>query len=587
MSFQYDLRRLTKKAHLLNFLELREEIFDAVLAFVPYDRQSELIAVNGVYTVSGPLFVRHDIPKKNTKRGTRLVWEPLYLKRHYKALGRRLNNFFKEAVPGFPHERSFGYIGRRNIRENAWDHCGHEFLISIDLKDFFPSIKVARITDFLVNTGMDAIVADLLSRFVTIGGTLPLGLPTSPTIANAICLPLDQRLTALARKYQATNSRYADDISFSSDTFLPTLAEITACVEAQGFEIAASKTRRSRCGQAHYVTGLSISDPKQPHAPKEKKRRLRQELYYSNKFGLFDHLHYLGIDDDQVVQREINRLDGLVKFIGYHELRHRARLKNTWDEILQGSGRRPSFEPKNQEGKPFHIHVDEAEYIRPDGMRFLALAMTMSQHQEEIDALTKDVLDSEKADPWAAGRKSVLDKQGLHFSQVSQDLQKTYVERLRPMLFEGYIAMAPLSDTHYEDTYLKLLRFMITRRLMAAESREAFFVFEKNDKVSQTAVKTVVNEAFTFLRTTNNRRPENCSVAFEGKPHFGLCVPDTLLYVLGRYLKAQAREVGDTNRDELMFERLRDRFKLIFDLSSGKDYSRRREIVPWRSSGGQ
>lgn len=581
MSFHCDLTVLRRRENLINFLELDEEVFEQVLAFVPYGKLVDAGLVDGVKALSIPHFFRHEIPKKNKKRGIRVVWEPTFLKAHYKALGRRLNSFFTHAVKNFPHPRTFGYIGRRNIRENAWDHRGHANLISIDLEDFFPSIKAGRVSDFLVSTGVEPKVAELLSRFVTIGGALPLGLPTSPTIANAICMPLDMEMDELARKYHATFSRYADDITFSADATLPPLAEITACVQAHGFEIAESKTRRSRLGQAHYVTGLSVSDPVRPHVPRGKKRRLRQELYYAEKFGLQDHLHYLGIDDDRFIQHEVNRLDGLVKFTAYHEPRLRTWLRTTWDAILQQSGDNPSFEPKNLAGAPFHIYVDEAEYRRPDGGAILALAMAVSQHQDQIDAATEEILNAELSDPWAAGRRKVLQTEGLHFSQVTKDLQKAYVERLRSLPFEGYVAMAPLDPAQYEATYIELLSYMIRRRLMAAESRAAHFVFEKNDKVRQTAVEQVIKETFVTLKVMNNRRPEIYTIVFAGKPNLGLSVPDCLLGALGRYLLVQPRKEDEPDLYERMFERIRDKYKLICDVGNSREYSRRRDIKPW------
>ena len=47
---------------------------------------------------------------------------------------------------------------------------------------------------------------------------LPQGAPTSPTITNILCIKLDKRLSGLAKRFKITYSRYADDITFSSDT---------------------------------------------------------------------------------------------------------------------------------------------------------------------------------------------------------------------------------------------------------------------------------------------------------------------------------------------------------------------------------
>ncbi len=586
MPFVTDLTILKNKGHLLKFLGMPEEKFDAVLAFNPPDKEVQAVPiVEGIVILSLPLFYRHDIPKKNRKRGTRLAWEPAkFLMPHYKTLGRQMNEFLVHTVSGFPHPRTFGYIGRRNIRENARDHCGHENLLSVDLKDFFPSIKAGRIAAFLVSTGVEPEVADLLARFMTIGGALPLGFPTSPTIANAMCLPMDIQMEGIAKSHQATPSRYADDISFSSNTALPPLDEIRACIQSHGFEIAESKTRTSRRGQAHYVTGLSVSDPLRPHVPKWKKRRLRQELHYAKKFGLRSHLEHLGIEDDRDYQRQVNRLDGMVRFTAYHEPRWRDELRADWIRILLAGGDNPSFESKNLDTAPVHIYVDEAGYPRADGTEVLALAMSVSLHQSKIEAAAADVLEAAMTDPWAAGRREVLVKEGLHFSQVTIDVQQAYVERLRSLPFEGFVALSPLIPGDYEGSYIDALAFMLRRRLMAADGRPVHFVFEENDKVSQTAIRKTLEEAYVTLKALNNRRPISYTVEFAGKPNLGLSVPDFLAGVLGKYLVLKPRKDSEPDLYERMFERIRDKYRVIFDRGASVEYSRRRGIEPWSAA---
>jgi RNA-directed DNA polymerase len=82
-------------------------------------------------------------------------------------------------------------------------------------------------------------------------------------------LPADVALAALAASHGAIYTRYSDDLSFSSDDALPELEDIAAILGAHDFELATAKTRRSVRGQAHYVTGLSISERDQSHAPVE------------------------------------------------------------------------------------------------------------------------------------------------------------------------------------------------------------------------------------------------------------------------------------------------------------------------------
>jgi len=584
-----DFTRLKGRQHLLRALGIDEVVFDFILAFEPPPDLAQEPA-KSVDHLEGmeltiPAFIRHKIPKKNKARGFRIAWEPLLAKSEYKALARRLTDFFGQRLTPFPHPAAFGYVSGRNIRENAAAHCGHKELLSVDVADFFGSISQARIAALFSGAGMGPEVCDLLSRFVTISGGLPLGLPTSPILSNAIFQPADVELQALSDAYGTTYTRYSDDLNFSSDGVLPPFEAIEAAVARHGFTLAAAKTRRSRRGQAHFVTGLSISERDQPHVPKRKKRELRQELYYARKFGLADHLLRRGVNDSDVLQQQINRLDGLVKFAAFHEPRLSSVIKPQWAGILRDADARVSYRPRGQNKSPFWISVDEAEFASSNGP-MLALGLSVTQHQDQVVQATHEVLDDWLADLWAPGDRAALIKRGLHMAEAHPDLVRLFVHRLRTMPFEGYIAMGRLVDPQaYEATYLRLLGAIIRRRLMAAESEFVSLVVEANNKVSQDRVRYVVNAAQAKLREENNRRPRAVHVQFVTKPNWHVSVPDFLLGVLGRYLQSADTPANRPEaRDRLLFESLRDKYRLILDVDDWREYSRRRPIRPWMST---
>lgn len=583
MPFITDLTSLKNRDHVLNLLAIDEQSFQRILEFHPSETTDVESSATEMRTLHIPPFANHTIPKKNGT-GHRIVWEPLLLKNEYKALSRLLGDFISSKLPNFPHHRAFGYVGGRNIRENARDHCGRQYLLSVDLKDFFPSISAIQVSKFLQSIDIESDVADLLSRFVTIGGSLPLGLPTSPIIANALCLPLDIDLESFCLENRVVFSRYADDLSFSSDTEPPSLPAISAIIARNGFEIACSKTRTSKRGQTHYVTGLSVSDPTQPHVPRKMKHRLRTELYFARKYGLIDHFHRHGIYSHDEIQRGVNRIDGTVRFVAFHEPRLAHSIKEKWASVLRESGWRPSFKPKDHTTAPFFIYIDESEFRRSDNSVVLALGMAVTQHQDQIVKAAREVLEEFLSDPWAAGDREAIRKNGLHFSDAHPDLRLTYIRRLRSMPFEGYVAFASLHEpSEYERTYIRLIRAIIKRRLMAAESKAAYVFFETNNKVNQEAVKQAVWDAFISLRKANNRSPARCHVSIARKPDLGLSVPDFLLGVLRGYLRSKSSErTPPYGRDELLFEQIRDKYRLIFDLDERVEYSRRRPITPWQ-----
>ena len=145
-----------------------------------------------------------------------------------------------------------GFTTCRSIVDNAKVHLGQNYVLNLDLKDFFPSIQQARVWKRLqlppfnftqevasVVAGLCAIrvVEDDQKKYV-----LPQGAPTSPILTNIICEKLDRRLTAIATKHNLRYSRYADDMTFSSmhsvlSTKGDVFAEIVKTIEDQGFKV--------------------------------------------------------------------------------------------------------------------------------------------------------------------------------------------------------------------------------------------------------------------------------------------------------------------------------------------------------------
>ena len=60
-------------------------------------------------------------------------------------------------------------------------------------------------------------VATLIAQLTCYNGKLPQGAPTSPIISNLICQILDYKIIILCKKYRLTYTRYADDLTFSTN----------------------------------------------------------------------------------------------------------------------------------------------------------------------------------------------------------------------------------------------------------------------------------------------------------------------------------------------------------------------------------
>ena len=135
------------------------------------------------------------------------------------------------------------YIPKSSHIHNAKKHLGGEWILKLDITSFFESISERQVYYVFRNLGYRAIIAFELSRICTrildipndnrlrkkrwrsrkqwkhsntnIVGHLPQGAPTSPMLANLVCLKLDDDLKKIARNEGLTYTRYADDMTFS------------------------------------------------------------------------------------------------------------------------------------------------------------------------------------------------------------------------------------------------------------------------------------------------------------------------------------------------------------------------------------
>ncbi|KPD12637.1 reverse transcriptase family protein [Phaeobacter sp. 11ANDIMAR09] len=579
MAFDYDLRRVKTKDQLLTYIGLEDIFFTNASDFDVHKyeaRLAEPLVEMGIAQLHFSPFYKHEIPKRNPKRGSRVVWEASgHLNNALKSLARRLTLFFEMIISNFPHPHNCGYVRGRNTRDNAQFHIGAKYILKSDIENYFPSISLRRLISFFESLGVNSGIAMQLSHFLCIDQKLPLGLPTSPIIANAISHFMDIDLNGLADKYKAVYSRYADDLTFSSNGNLPQVSEVSEIVARHKFQLSSDKTKYSTRGQNHYVTGLSVSEENAPHAPRKMKLALRQELYFSKKYGLNDHLDHLGISDSYQRQSYINHLDGRVKYVAFQEPRLASKIGPLWQEVLEDSGEAVNYSPKNQHQTSFQFYVDETEFTL-DGEKYLALGISASQHQEQLNNVTKRIWEDYIANPWSDGDLDAITKNGIHFTDTTEDLRRTYLTALQPLPFTGYIVFGKLG-VDYQGCYLSLLKTVLKRRLMAAESRGAYFYFEQTSKVTKSAITETVKAAWSELKNDNNRHPEFVATEIVDKSYFGIAVPDFMLAVFRRYLMADSKD-KQYRRKVNMFEMLRDKIRVIVNADTGEEFGRRNPI---------
>ena len=205
-------------------------------------------------------YKKFQIPKKNG--GTREISAPIT---SLKLLQKAISVIFTAVFN--PHHCATGFIFQKNIVHNARVHINKGFIYNIDLKNFFPSTDFRRVKTVLglepFNlSGEKEPLAFLIANLCCENGVLPQGAPTSPILTNIVCQRLDRKLFRLSKEAGCKYSRYADDITFSSnkDIFNEGFADkIENVLKGEKYKINEAKVRLQSWKSRQEVTGLTVN----------------------------------------------------------------------------------------------------------------------------------------------------------------------------------------------------------------------------------------------------------------------------------------------------------------------------------------
>jgi len=153
------------------------------------------------------------IPKRGNNKGRRAIQNP---GKYLKSVQRLLLSKFLEPFPVGPHVGA--YIPERSCMDTARQHIGRGVIISMDIKDFFPSVKRSMVRRLFLHAGYNHFVASLISSLVTYKNFVPQGAPTSGLIANLVAdFLFDQAIIEDLKSIDTDwcYTRYSDDIDIS------------------------------------------------------------------------------------------------------------------------------------------------------------------------------------------------------------------------------------------------------------------------------------------------------------------------------------------------------------------------------------
>lgn len=200
----------------------------------------------------------------------------------YKILTRLLNTF---SLPDYV----YAFEKNRNIPTMAALHVGKRCVISVDIKDFFHSIKQATLFTIFKRMGIGSLPARSLSEICTYKAFVPQGALTSPKISNLITsVTFGPQIQEYCTEKGYTLTVYADDVTISAndEDFNPgeVIQFITRAIQSHGFRINKKKTKVMYKGGRQYVCG-AVVNAKVNLLVKERKK-LRAIIHNVTKNGI-------------------------------------------------------------------------------------------------------------------------------------------------------------------------------------------------------------------------------------------------------------------------------------------------------------
>jgi RNA-directed DNA polymerase len=201
------------------------------------------------------------------------------------------------------------YVPKRSIKEHTIYHTDEPLVFTLDIKEFFKSIKFDLVENLFCNMGYSVKLSNLITKLCFLETELPQGAPTSPYISNLIMKDFDNEVSKYCMANKLKYTRYADDLAFSGNL---NCDEVETLVKNElskiGLELNGEKRKLMKPNQPQLVSGIIVN--KKAQLPKKIRNSLRNEMYYIQKFGLANHM-------ERTNQKKPNYLKHMLGRINY------------------------------------------------------------------------------------------------------------------------------------------------------------------------------------------------------------------------------------------------------------------------------
>jgi retron-type reverse transcriptase len=231
----------------------------------------------------------YTIPKRTA--GHRIIAQPTP---ELKKLQRTLISLLEPKLP--IHSAAFAYRKGLGILHNAEKHKNSRYLLKMDFQNFFNKIKPITFFNALQRHGFTLSSKDRyllgmllfwkpgLKRSKTL--MLSVGAPSSPLITNFVMYAFDKYMHDWCIEHKITYSRYADDITFSTNKEnilfgVPNVVNRALRATTPGMVVNDSKTIFTSKAHNRHITGVTLTCDGKISLGRSKKRMISSMIHKS------------------------------------------------------------------------------------------------------------------------------------------------------------------------------------------------------------------------------------------------------------------------------------------------------------------
>jgi len=233
------------------------------------------------------------------------------------------------------HRCATAYKPGGSIKLNAGTHASNSFIAKFDFKDFFTSIKAEYLKMHLVKHLGSQLSSEDVNDILRISCIkysnkndmcLSIGAPCSPMLSNSIMYEFDEKVSKWCSENGVTYTRYADDLTFSTNTpgisaeIEDVIRKIAGSVEYPVIRFNRKKTVHVSKKYQRRVTGLIIDNSGRVSLGRDRKRMI-SSLVHKYSINLLE-------------EKRVYHLQGLLGFANDAEPLFVARLRGKYGTEL-------------------------------------------------------------------------------------------------------------------------------------------------------------------------------------------------------------------------------------------------------------